>query len=479
MKVLIINPPYYEGTTIERRNRCTRLDPHGWIHPPLALMYIASVFKQQGITDRKLIDCIAEKLSHEDLKKIIQEYQPDIAISWTGSFSYKVDIQALKTIKDTNSKIITMVVGTDVVTAYPEKFLSQEFIDYVITGEAELAVKDFTEYLNKKKPLKNVRNIGYKSKGKQILNKQETIKNPDEIPFPDRDIINNDRYRGFPFLSNKFTDIMTGRGCPYTCTFCTAGTYWGNTSRLRSPESVVQEFKECVNKYGIKTFFLLDETFSLNVKRAKDICDLLIKENLGIQWGCETRVDLVTDELLNKMHEAGCVYLHFGVESGSQKVLDFIKKGQTVEQIKTAFKLCKKYKIETCATIIVGTPVDTWDDYHKTIGLMKEINPDYIAISPFIPLPGSPSFKQFKEMGILKEGDFSEYVKPNIMFKPLYMTEDEIRKEVRMAWRTLSFRPKYVTSHIAKAIRKRDFRYAKEATKAATWIVSSFIRRKE
>ena len=479
MKVLLINPPYEEGKTIERRNRCTRLDPHGWIHPPLPLMYISSVLKEKKIKDIKLIDCIAEKINIDKLRTIIQEFQPNLVISWTGSFSYKIDIKALEIVKQINPKITTIVVGTDVVTAYPEKFLSTDFIDFAITSEAELAISDFVEYINKKRKLKDIRNIGYKSKtGKQILNKQETIKNPDKIPFPDRDIINNDNYRGFPFLSDKFTDIMTGRGCPFKCTFCTAGTYWGNKSRLRSPENVLEEFKQCVHKYEIKKFFLLDETFSLNPKRAIDICNLLIKENLDIQWGCETRVDLINDELINKMSKAGCVYLHFGVESGSQKVLDFIKKGITVEQIHIAFKLCKKYKIETCATIIVGTPVDTWDDYHKTIKLMKEINPDYIAISPFIPLPGSPSFKQFKEMGILKEGEFSEYVKPNIMFKPLYLTEEEIKKEYKKAWRYLSFRPRYISAHIYKAIKKRDLRYAKEATKAAGWIISTFLRAK-
>ena len=473
LKALLLNPPF-EGKTIERRGRCTRLDPHGWIHPPLHLMYYSSVLKKQGI-EAKVLDAIAEKKSADDVIEFCRSFSPDFIVSWTGNFSYAIDIKILEKIKGHFPKITTFLTGTDLVIAKPELFLSKPFIDFTISGEAELALQDIPKFIAGRMKKSKVRNISYLQKGEVKKNRHGLIENLDDIPFPDRGAVDNSLYKGFPFFSESFTDLLTSRGCPFNCTICTSRLYWGSSYRERSAENILAEIEECVDKYRIKTFFILDDTFNLNKKKVIRLCRMIVKKGIRIKWGCQTRVDLVDDEMLKAMADAGCVYIHYGAESGVQRLLDYFNKGIAPEQTIKAFELTRKYGIENCATFIVGTPVDKPGDLEKTLELYRKIKPDYVHVSPLIPIVGSPIYHQMKKEGILKHEDYSKYVKPNINFRPKYMTEDEIRKEYREAWRTMSLDKGYVSRNFVRAFKKGDARFFFESFRAGLWILKTFF----
>jgi len=477
MKILLINPPY-NGKSIERRHRCTRIDPNDWVHPPLPLMCLYSVLEEKG-AKVELVDAIHKKLNHQDILKICQKIKPEVVVSWTGNFSHPIDIQILQVIKQEFPKIFTVLTGTDIISAKPEIFLAKDFIDLVVIGEAELSMDDLVDFWQGKKKKSEIRNAAYREdNGNYTFGPKEQLQDLDSIPFPNRQVVSNEYYIGFPFLSEKFTDILTSRGCPFHCTFCTSSLYWGQGYRVRSAKNIVDEIQQCIEKFGIETFFIADDEFAINQQRTLEMCDEIRKRQLKIKWACQMRVTTPTEELIKQMTEAGCVYIHFGVEFGTQKELDFFKKDITPEQTIKAFELTKKYRIENCATVIIGTPEGTKEDIKATVDLVKKIKPDYIHISPLIPIVGSPYYHQLKEEGRLKNEKYNQYVKPNIMFIPKNMTEDEIRKEISRNWLKLSFRPYYIWGHLKRAIKKRDFHFFKEATKASFWIIKNFIRYK-
>lgn len=474
MKVLLINPPY-NGQSIERRHRCTRVDPQGWIHPPLPLMYLYSVLERKGVKV-KLIDAIFRKLNNQDILDICTREKPDIIISWTGNFSYPIDIKTLQIIKENFPRIFTVLTGTDIISAKPELFLAKNFIDLVVIGEAELSIQDLVDFWQGKKKKSEIRNAAYRDEaGNNIFGQKEQIQDLDSIPFPNREVVPNEYYLGFPFLSEKFTDILTSRGCPFHCTFCTANLYWGPGYRVRSAKNIVDEIQECVEKFGIDAFFITDDEFAVNQQRALEMGDEIIKRGLKIKMACQMRVTTITEELIKKMAEAGCVYIHYGVEFGSQKELDFFQKQITPEQTIRAFKLTHKYGIESCASVIMGTPEGTREDIETTAKLVKKIKPDYIHISPLIPLIGSPYYYQLEKEERLKSDDHSKYVKPNIMFIPKNMTEEKIRQEISRNWLKLSFQPYYIWRHFKRAVKNKDFQFFKEAVKASLFIIKNFV----
>lgn len=477
MKILLINPPY-NGRSIERRHRCTRIDPQGWVHPPLPLMYLHSVLERKG-AEVELIDAIHKKLNNQDVVEICRKIKPEVVVSWTGNFSHLIDIRILEVIKKKFPEVFTVLTGTDIISAKPEIFLAKDFIDLVVIGEAELSMEDLADFWQGKKKKSEIRNVAYREvDGSNVFGPKEQIQDLDNIPFPNRRVVPNEYYIGFPFLSEKFTDILTSRGCPFHCTFCTANLYWGSGYRVRSAKNIIDEIEECVEEFGIEAFFIADDEFAINRQRTLEMCDEIKERGLKIRWACQMRVTTATEELIKKMAEAGCIYVHFGVEFGTQKELDFFKKNITPEQTIKAFELTRKYGIENCASVIVGTPEGTKEDIKATIDLIKTIKPDYIHISPLIPIIGSPYYYQLEKEGRLKGDNYDKYVKPNIMFIPKNMTEDEVRKEISRNWLKLSFRPYYIWGHFKRAIKKRDFHFFKEAAKASIWIIQNFVRLK-
>lgn len=185
-----------------------------------------------------------------------------------------------------------------------------------------------------------------------------------------------------------FTLLMTSRGCPYDCTFCASKVIWGRKVRYRSPEQVLSEISCLIERYKIKTFEICDDCFTLNKKRLRVILDSLSRD-YDICFNCLSRVDCVDRDVLLKLQKAGCYLVRLGVESGSQKILNEMKKGITVEQIKNAFKLCKEIHLPANASFILGMPGETIETVHETIALAKEINPAIIYIFFAMPLVGT------------------------------------------------------------------------------------------
>lgn len=260
--------------------------------------------------------------------------------------------------------------------------------DIVVQGEGEVAFKKILD--NPEKALK------------QRIFREPLIENLDAIPFPDRKAIEQYRYLELTKQNDgmKIASINSSRGCPYACTFCTSKALWGQGVRLRSAENVIAELKELINDVGIEHLKFSDDTFTLNKERVLKFCRLKKEQGLNVPWSANARVNTVDYEVLKAMKEAGCVELWFGVESGSQRILDVLNKGITLDQVRQAFKQCKELGIRTRGYFMIGNETETREDIAKTEKFIEELSPDIVGVSINTPFPGSKRHKEKNLQGI-------------------------------------------------------------------------------
>jgi len=253
--------------------------------------------------------------------------------------------------------------------------------------------------------------------------------------------------------------MITTRGCPYRCTFCaTANTGY----RMHSVERVVEEMSLLVEEYNAKEILIRDDTFTLNRKRTIQLCNAIIRAGLHkkVRWDCITRANLIDYKLLTKMKEAGCWGMHFGVEGGSQKLIDSIKKDTTLDKISRAFRLCRKIGIETRAYMMLGLPDSTKEDDLTTIRFAKELDPDWAQFTLCTPYPGTQLYDQVIESGgsMSEEWDnyqtWSGYSEHQLVWTPNGRSSDELKGLQRRAMKSFYFRPKII---LRKMMNIKDF----------------------
>ena len=272
-----------------------------------------------------------------------------------------------------NGKI---VVGGPQTTVAPATI--PEFVDYVVQGEGEQAILDIVE------GRVTTRNVHY-----------PVIENLDDLPMPAWDYFVHLPYDWSVdwFEKKPVFTMNTSRGCPFGCTFCSVGSIWGRQYTYFSASRLVSEIEYLVKHYRVKGIYFREDNFTLNRKRLLEFCNLLLKKNLNIAWACETRVNTIDKETINLMYRSGARAFYFGVESGSQKILDFLNKGINVDQIKNAFALCRETGIRTAASVIVGVPSETEEDVIKTEMLLKEIKPTVTWYNVFVGIPNSELYR--------------------------------------------------------------------------------------
>ncbi|MBA7484321.1 Anaerobic magnesium-protoporphyrin IX monomethyl ester cyclase [subsurface metagenome] len=243
---------------------------------------------------------------------------------------------------------------------------------------------------------------------------------------------------------------MTSRGCVFWCDFCTAVRMFGKKYRMRSPKKVVDELEYLYKKYGEKQYTFYDDAFTVNQARTEEICNEILRRGLKIKWDCETRVDMVSKDLLLKMREAGCIAIWFGVEAGSQKIRDAMGKGISTQQTLNAFKWAQEAGLIAVASIILGFPGETKETAWESVKLLERINPDEIGIYIATPYPGTPMYDYVTKMGWLKIHDFNKYDTATPTFESPTMSMKELREIHDKAHQSFYLRPTYVIRAFSK-----------------------------
>lgn len=401
MKVLIVNPPIREND-----------NPHF----PSGLGYLAAVLRKEGY-EVAVIDVAAHRLKKDELIEEIKKHNFDVfAVGGLITiFNY------LKWLTNEVRKInpnVLIISGGSAVSSIPNLFLKRTGIDVGLLYESELTIIELLKAVNNKTDISTIPGISFRDKnGGIIVNPlRERIDNLDSIPFPAYDLFPMDIYLKHPLQmgllnlskGRKAIGIVSTRGCPWKCTFCHRN--FGNTYRTRSPENVVAEMEMLYKTYGITFFDFKDETLTVNKKHTEALCDLLIQKGYDFKWQGMTRADLVTKDLLIKMKKAGCIYINFGLESGSQRMLDAVDKKIKVEIMEQSIKWVKEIGLELTKSFMIGIPGETKETVQETIDFCKKLDLDgtFFICTPY---PGTILWEKLKHDGrIVTEEDEAKYI---------------------------------------------------------------------
>lgn len=458
MKVLLIRPPKLNMISTNVPNV---VDEETGCYPSLGLMYIAACVERYTDHQIEILDTQVEKMNYEEMKSEIRKRNPDIVGIQAMTFTLVDVILTAKIVKELD-KSIPLILGGPHVNIYPEETISNSEIDFLVLGEGEYVFPDLINALSQRKDLSKIRGIVYK-RNKEIINtgKREFITNLDAVPFPAHHLVPYQKYYSVLAKRTPITTMMTSRGCPFKCIFCTRPQL-GKIFRYRSAENVVDEMEQCA-RIGIKEIFLYDDTFTIKKQRVIDICNEILRRNLKIMWDIRARVDTVDEKILKKLKLAGCERIHFGVEAGAQGILNILRKGITLQQAEKAFQWSREVGITTLAYFMIGNPTESRKQILETIKFSVKIKPDYVHIALTTLFPATELYRKGLERKILKHDYWKEFAEnPRTDFVPELweenLTREELVKLSKFAYKSFYMRPMYVLERLFEVKSWQEFK---------------------
>jgi magnesium-protoporphyrin IX monomethyl ester (oxidative) cyclase len=396
----------------------------------LGLGYLAAFLKKEGYEVR-ILDCIPDsdykvKIGHNFIRygfsdelilRRIAEYNPDVVGVTCTYTSYLKDAHNVAKLCKHFKKTMPVIFGGAHTSTFPKEVLKDENVDCVVIGEGELTLLEIVKRIERKEDLTGIPGTAYRVNGKVNLEKlRELIKNLDELPFPawhllDKEAIMKEVSKS-PYIMRKPNGSMiTSRGCPMNCYFCSVRKTWGRTWRGRSPKNVVDEM-EFLKSIGFREIHFIDDNCSISRKRLEEICKEIIRRKLDVKWTTPTGIAIWTldEKLLDIMKRSGCYRLTFGIESGDEKTRKIIRKAGSLSHAKRVITYANKIGMWTAATFIIGFPHETRKEIEKTISVAKWLNLDLAIFYLLIPQPGADVYEIFKQQGLL---NLDQYLDPN------------------------------------------------------------------
>ncbi len=444
MRVLLINPRV--DLPIDVRSS-----------PSLGLAYVAAMSEKRG-DEVRILDMEVEDIP---LRQAVREHAPEVIGITANTIQIKGGWRVAQELKEITAAPIAL--GGPHPTFLPAESVERPEIDIVVRSEGELTWVDLCAHLESGESLEGVQGITYQQDGKVAHNPDRpVITDVDGLPFPAYHLFKMDRYTNLQptldHIEGSSYSILTSRGCPYRCTYCSQilPRRW----RARSSENVVAEWRWLVKGLGAKEIGVLDDSFNIDRERVLAICDLIIAEGLNhVPWIMINgiRANLVDEELLGKMREAGCVRTAFGVESGNQRILDtVIDKHLTLDQVRAAFKAAKAVGMETIGFFIIGLPGETEETMEDTIRFARELDPIVANFSMATPFPGTEMYNQVLEKGrlLVKDWDDFAFFENKAQFETDDMPAELVERKWREAYRRFYLRPGRVAHTL---LRKRTW----------------------
>lgn len=426
MKVLLINPAW--EAIISRKGK-----RHNKHFPPLDLLNCAALLEREKI-GVEIFDANVSQLSPEEIAGYAAGFDKVFATS-TPYYKWQcpnLDFDVfLNFIKPFNKQNLYLM-GTHC-SLYPEKVLKLTETAGIIRGEPEYTILDVCQ----DKAFGDVRGLTFKLDGNIISNSDRDLVSLDQFPIPAYHLLDPKKY-GYEILGDNLMVFEGSRGCPYKCIFCLQIMY-GNRYRKKSASKLIAEVDYAVQESGVENGYFYDLEFTLNKDLVNKLCDHLIERKYNFSWTCQTRTDSVDSQILKKMKEAGCKIIHFGVETGSEKILELINKKITLQEIEKGIEMTKRAGIETACFFMFGFPGETETDFLKTINLAKRLNPTYASFHIATPYPGTEFFK------------YSGLNMHDIYFPEAYTKEytlEELEKVARKAFFKFYLRPAYILSRL-------------------------------
>jgi anaerobic magnesium-protoporphyrin IX monomethyl ester cyclase len=412
-RVLLINTPFPLGE---------------YPVPPLGLAYIAGALEKEGV-DVQVLDLLVAQYSPQTLQKRLREYQPHFVAATCSTLNYHIASRILRVCKNSDTNLTTLIGGPHVSFAATEVMEEAPWIDVVVRGEGERTLVDLLDALATGKDLARVPGIAYRNNGDAVLTSpRPLIKELDGLPLPARHLLPLSKYRA---LKAPCT-VITSRGCPFGCIFCSAPKMFGRGVRFRDPKAVVDEIEMINRELGFRQINVVDDTFTVKEQHVQSICEGVMDRGLNIQWSVYSRVDTVTPRLLRLMKVAGCSCVCFGLESGSQKILDNIKKGITVAQSKQAVRMAKEAGMEVMVSFLLGLPGENGRTAQQSVRLAEELRKEYGVYYGFhilAPMPGTEVREKADEYGIrILSHDWAKYDANRPVSEPIGFSRDRMKR---------------------------------------------------
>jgi anaerobic magnesium-protoporphyrin IX monomethyl ester cyclase len=367
--------------------------------PPLSLSYLAAVLIREGIEVR-IMDFLVTRYDSRKLRQELEEYRPHLVGATCVTLNYPIASRMLKVCKVFDPEVFTVIGGPHVTFAQDETLLQSPWIDAIVVGEGERTLTELARAVEEGKDVRHVRGIAFAEDGMVVRTApQARIDDLDGLPMPARELLPMARYRA---LGTPCT-VITSRGCPYSCIFCSGHRMFGPRVRFRSPGLVVDEIEKLQSDFALAKVNIVDDTFTVNHRHAEAICEEMLRRNLKIKWSVFARVDRIKEDLAQLMNRAGCEWVLFGVESGDEEILKTIKKGITLEEVRRAVKVATEAGISVFNSFIFGLPGESRETALESMAFGDELYQKYGAKYGFhmlAPLPGTELYCRANDYGI-------------------------------------------------------------------------------
>lgn len=392
--------------------------------PPLGQMYMSSNLKKHGYSV-DILDMSVNFYNKEQLVEYLLKVNPKIIGISTFIESWSAIKLLSKLIKDILPNV-KLVAGGHCSNYEYKNILDMNF-DYILFGESEYSFLELCDFLIKSIGcLDDIKGIAYLLENKKIhlTDKRDRIYNLDELPFPDRSLIDLSKYT-YPIT------ISTSRGCPGKCIFCSSKSFWGKQIYFRSSKNIYEEIKYINKHFKINEFFIVDDAFTAHKRRALEFCKLLQLDEQNYVWGCESRADIIDLELIENLVQSGCKRIQFGMESSNNEILRKIGKNVTIEQIEEAVKLATNRGMLVNVSFIIGHPFDTHKTVEDTINFAIYLQNKYganVLGSILTPYPGTDIYHNASKYNIeILSRDYDRYTMNDPIIKTEYLSQNDLR----------------------------------------------------
>ena len=437
----MVNPPRFHGIPVIREERCEITERYS-VLPPYSLLQIASILRSEG-HEIQLIDANGWKLSWGEVNKRVRKVQYDVLVFRFTPTTFDWDTRIASISKENHPKALTAGICWTLQTIAKEVLQSSTDMDIYIAHEYETVAPLLIFAISRGDDLSTVPGIAYRSSDDIRVNSPaKPLSDWDSLPLPSYDLL--------PSLKNyfintphgsPFTIMYASKGCPYSCIFCTER----NTKlKKRSAESILSEVRYLKENFDIRTVSFFDETFTIDRERVVTIAEGIRKEKLKIIWYCNTRVDLVDKRLLKIMYDGGCRGISYGIESGSQKILDNARKEIDLGQAEDAIRWAKEAGIKVYCSFIFGLPGEDWNTVKDTIEFLKRALPTGAQFNVAVPYPGTELHRIALNKGWIRKGtNWRRMYQHEAVMRTDELSCEDLNEARKMAYRALYFNPKW------------------------------------
>lgn len=476
MKLSFLVPPCFNHKQpAERTAGCTRVT---YPFPNIYELSVAAVLEQSGLDIVEYHDFVYEKTTPDGLDEFFSTDNSDIYLIWSVNLSIDSDLEAISTLRRHRPNVPVIFMGPGP-TYFSKKCLVDNHV-FIVRGEPEETVAELVNALREGISLENIKGISYLNDQREIVNNpsRPLIKDLDALPFASRHLIGNRTYHNPKLKVTPYATMITSRNCPYKCIYCVPSSltfareieYRASNSNhkppigFRSPENVEKEIRFLTSQ-GIKAIGFMDDNFIWNEERTRALCDIM--KRYGIVWGCQARVDSITESIAQLLGESNCRYVDLGIESFNDDILAYIKKGITVKDIYRAIELLNKYKVPVKLNVLIGSsPLETKETVKHTLREAKRLKVDQVMFNIVSPFPGTEFYKLCKGNGWLSTPDYvpTDVQRESILNFP-NLSAREMEKLLFRNNISYFLSPSFIVKQLKRFHSVSEFKYALKALK--------------